>query len=312
MGSRAFTNEEGEAERLALSQEGLLTVEQAFELGMTRSAINSRVASGRWKRDLPGILRMRSSPVTWNQRATAAFLWSTRLALLSAVSHRSAARLWKLGPLADEGNTAIDLCLTSGRKPAHPGLVIHRDPKLDKGDVVRLGTVNVTKVARTLVDLCSCVNPSVVELCLEDALRQRITTIKQIERSFEAVARPGRKGTASLKALLQVRGNAAPAESTLEVKVLQLIRHAHLPMPTRQFKVDTGRAAVRRIDLAYPARRFAVECDGFAFHSGRADWEQTLTRNNELMSMGWRILHVTWTDLKTPKKIVAAIEAALK
>lgn len=66
------------------------------------------------------------------------------------------------------------------------------------------------------------------------------------------------------------------------------------------------------VDFAYPDQRLAVETDGHRFHSGRADFDHDRARRNELTLLGWRVIHVTWTDLvEQPDTIVKAITTAL-
>src|SRR5256714_7015750 len=79
--------------RLIARQRGVLSRSQALEAGLGRGAIQHRLDSGEWQRLHPGVYRMRGAPPSWEQRLMAATLWAGPE---SAVSHRSAAALWKL------------------------------------------------------------------------------------------------------------------------------------------------------------------------------------------------------------------------
>ena len=69
---------------------------------------------------------------------------------------------------------------------------------------------------------------------------------------------------------------------------------------------------VARVDYAYPEARLAIEADGYRWHSGRVRWEQDRARLNELTLLGWRIIHVTWSELiRNPEAVVARIRTAL-
>ncbi len=66
------------------------------------------------------------------------------------------------------------------------------------------------------------------------------------------------------------------------------------------------------IDVAFPARRLAVEVDGWAWHSGvdRFRWDRQ--RQNALVNAGWRVLRFTWHDFTArPEAVIAEIRAAL-
>ena len=68
-----------------------------------------------------------------------------------------------------------------------------------------------------------------------------------------------------------------------------------------------------RIDFAYPDHALAIEADGYRWHQGRAAWERDRTRTSELASRGWRVLQVTWLQLKhRPDEVIARIERALR
>jgi hypothetical protein len=73
-------------------------------------AIQYRLPSGDWQRVHPGVYRMRGAPPSHDQKVMAGWLWAGPEA---AVSHRSAAALWKLDSVEPGG--AVER-----RGPAHP------------------------------------------------------------------------------------------------------------------------------------------------------------------------------------------------
>jgi hypothetical protein len=100
-------------------------------------------------------------------------------------------------------------------------------------------------------------------------------------------------------------------ESPLELRVLALLRKAGLPRPVCQHEVRDRGSLIARLDLAYPDVKLAIEADGARYHSSLPDWRTDLRRRNALTSRGWRILHVTWSDLETrPREIVAEVRPA--
>src|SRR6266508_4017047 len=62
------------ADRAAARQYSLITRWQALACGLSARQINRRVACGRWIAVAPGVYRVPSAPVTWQQRALAACL----------------------------------------------------------------------------------------------------------------------------------------------------------------------------------------------------------------------------------------------
>ena len=108
----------------------------------------------------------------------------------------------------------------------------------------------------------------------------------------------GRPGTAALSRLLGLRDPAArPAQSVLEVRFLQRLRHAKVSSPVRQFQAKTSKG-MRYLDFAWPQSMLAVEVGGGAAHAGPAAQQKDSQRHNELTHLGWRILYFTWADVE--------------
>src|SRR5436305_4667285 len=78
---------------LAERQHGIVTLNQARDAGLTRSAVLHRVATGAWERVGTGVYRLAGSRRTWEQRLNALVLASGPVA---AASHRSAAALLEI------------------------------------------------------------------------------------------------------------------------------------------------------------------------------------------------------------------------
>ncbi|MGH9224336.1 MAG: endonuclease domain-containing protein [Acidimicrobiales bacterium] len=78
----------------------------------------------------------------------------------------------------------------------------------------------------------------------------------------------------------------------------------------RQFEVVLGGQRYF-VDLAYPARRLAIELDGVTAHGGNR-FQTDRTRQNAPVLAGWTVLRFTWADVtERPDRVVAAIRLAL-
>ena len=80
-----------------------------------------------------------------------------------------------------------------------------------------------------------------------------------------------------------------------------LVRQAGLPQPVSQHV--TGRY---RLDFAWPELRVAVETDGWATHGRRQGFEDDRARDAFLLAAGWRVLRVTYRQLRHHPTLVAA------
>jgi very-short-patch-repair endonuclease len=107
----------------------------------------------------------------------------------------------------------------------------------------------------------------------------------------------GRKGPGILRRVLELRGDEAPAGSTLEVKYVRLARRGRLPRDTRQWRVFDRDGIVARIDFAYPDVLLGIEVSGKGSHVGPAAEERDSRRHNRLTALGWRMLYFGWDDV---------------
>lgn len=80
--------------------------------------------------------------------------------------------------------------------------------------------------------------------------------------------------------------------------------------PVPQYSVMRDGYFVARLDLAWPALRFAIEYDG-QWHADRDQLTRDRRRLRELTAMGWQIYHVTRDDLSDLDRLVADIAAAI-
>lgn len=259
-------------------------------------------------RVLPSVYRVAAAPESQDQLLIAAWLWSKGRAV---VSHRSAAFFLRL-----DGFDAIpvDISIAASSRSPDSLIVLHvqRMPRLR--NIVKTGMFTLTDATRTLIDLGSVVDEPTVEAALEDALRRRLTTTKKIEAMLRDIGGPGRRGSGVLRAIMEARGpQAAAAESILEVRLLRLMKASGLPAPIRQHEVRVKGRVVARLDLAYPQSRLAIECDGFRWHGGREAWQRDVHRSNALVGLGWRVIHVTWSDIEVRSgDVIADIRLALE
>jgi very-short-patch-repair endonuclease len=99
--------------------------------------------------------------------------------------------------------------------------------------------------------------------------------------------------------------------SAFERRLLRLLRKNKLPLPVSQhpFRISQQMAF---IDFAYPEFGIAIEADGYRWHDGRVAFEKDRVRVSELGSWGWRVLQITWLQLKYhPMDVLTRIQRAL-
>ena len=111
---------------------------------------------------------------------------------------------------------------------------------------------------------------------------------------LDDLAAPGRNGIAMIKKLVAERvTEQGLTESPFERLLFRTLRKGMLPLPVCQMVIGDA-----RVDFVYPDHRLVIEADGYRWHDGRLAWERDRVRMSELAARGWRVLLVTWLQLK--------------
>ena len=166
-------------------QLGLITRIQAVRDGLSERQIDHRLQSGIWRLVHPGVYAASEYPVDWHQRSLAACLWAGPPV---ALSHRSAALLWKL-----EGIMGSRVEITTPRRLADSTVVIHRSSLLKRNDITHTRGLPVTSVSRTLLDLAAVVPLEPFEIALDSALSRGLTSTRRLAFEIGAQARAARE-----------------------------------------------------------------------------------------------------------------------
>ena len=102
--------------------------------------------------------------------------------------------------------------------------------------------------------------------------------------------------------------DAPPTRSELERRFLDLVRSASLPSPVTNGLVDGY-----EVDFHWPDARLIVETDGRETHATPLAFERDRERDLELTLAGWRVIRITWRQLRdAPERIVALLRAHLR
>jgi hypothetical protein len=291
---------------IAARQHALVTLAQALDSGFTRGTVDRRLSSNRWRRAGRSVFVVNGAPATWEQAALAAVLGSGPDAV---ASHSTAGVLWGLPNVFHEAT--FEASTPRPRRVRQPGVRVHRTVQFLEMEHTTHKGIPVTSLARTLVDLSGSMSIEQLGIATDFARRERHLTLPQLQRCVAGLApAPGRRPTrihAVLRARLEYHDET---ESGLEMRVLRAIVAAGLPEPVQQHWVDVG-GRWRRIDLAYPELKLAIEVDGFGPHGSRSDFDADRVRENELELIDWGRLHFTssFTDKRIAETVAAKLAA---
>ncbi len=193
-----------------------------------------------------------------------------------------------------------------------PGLLVHRTDVPSEDRRVLRG-IPATSVARTLIDLATCLDEDQLAIVVEDAWWRKLAAPDWVERRLGKLAR-GRDGAKALRRVLaDCRRRGVPLESALEVRLWRLLKRSRLRLPELGYPFADDFGQPGRIDFAYPGHQLAVEADGYGTHGDREAFERDRVRYARLAALGWRVLPVTWRQVdERPAKVVERIRRALQ
>ncbi len=197
----------------------------------------------------------------------------------AALSHRSAAELWRLLPAA-EGPVHVTIpasAVAASRKNLH----LHRSSLPDTATRHRNG-IKATSPARTLRDLR--------RIGLEPELLRRAT--RQAEFLGLDLGEIATDHT----------------RSELELAFLCLCRRFRLPEPEVNVRVGSF-----TVDFLWRAARLVVKVDGYAAHRGRQAFEDDRRRELELGRLGYRLCRFSPTQIhREARSVAAGVRTALR
>lgn len=263
------------AARLAGTQFNRISRTQLTELGMSRKAIEHRLASGRLVIVEQGVFAF--APVLghddWGR-----WMGATLTAPGSVLSHASAGAAWDVWSLLREFE-----CVTRGGDGGprrHGGVLVFHSATLD-GDRTVLRGIPITRPPRTLLDLAAHVSERALARAVRESVRLRLTSVTELADTLGR--RRGRRGCGRLgKALARYSGLPLErARSGAEVRALEVLRDAGRALP----RLNT-RIAGEEADLSWARWRLVVEIDGGPFH---LDVGEDARKQAAWESAGWTV-----------------------
>jgi very-short-patch-repair endonuclease len=273
---------------------------------MKTAAISRRTGSGEWELVRPRVYRIAGAPSSYEQAVMAAVLWA---GVGAVASHATAATLHRM---PDVRHLRLEVTVPGDRAPRAADVTVHRSGRLDRADRMTVGPIPVTTPVRTLIDIASRMTDERLLASMEHLVRCGVMSPERLAARLDALRTSGRSGAGRLAQVLEQRGAAVrPLESPLEARVELLLRRAGVAVPRRQYDaVVAGRRY--RLDFAWPARRVALECDGFEHHGRRDAFDRDRARLSDLTVAGWRVLVVTSEHVdREPHRVLGWVRAAL-
>jgi very-short-patch-repair endonuclease len=220
----------------------------------------------------------------------------------AVLSHQSAASLWNLIPYPAPG----DVCVTvpPERSATRPRIEFHR-ARLHRRDIRHRHRLALTSPPRTILDLAASWAEEDLERIVAEAHYRHLASDEEL--CAQCDRNPNKRGTARLRASLDLPGGPRRTRSPAERDMLRLLRERGVS----GFEVNTHVHGYE-VDFLFPAERLVVEIDGFDAHSGRVAFERDRLKRAALIARGLNVMAVTGGQIRRdPNGVLDRVRQAL-
>lgn len=286
------------ADRIAARQHGAVTRPQLLAEGFSPSSIDRRVRWGLLKPAFPGVYLVGAAQAPLAREAAAILACAPRAFL----THGTSARLLHV---AEAGTGKIEVTVIGRSRRGCRDLTVHSIDHLAPGEVRRHEGLPIASPSLTLLDIATRLTRDELADAIHAARHRGLVTDAELQATL--VAHPQRPGAQVLGRLLGSAEMSMSVESRAEARCLRLMIRHHL-------KPDRSQAQVGpyRVDFLYERERLVVEVDGYRNHGGRKPFDDDRRRTSYLLSRGYAVFPITWTDLtQDPKGTMRRLRAAL-
>lgn len=289
---------------LGAAQDGQFSTRQSAALGVTRAEVMAmrdarEIASVRY-----AVWRFVSA-VGQPNAAITAFLacWP-----FGVISHDSAAVHHGLRRIDAPGQPHITVLHGQTCRPA--GIVVHHTLTMPGADVVCLGTLRYTSLARLVCDLANPSDPWETLAIVDDAVALGASRT-WLNRTATQLA-VGRGGV-ELVAKATAPGASSDFRSWLERAGAHVFALGGLPPAAWNVPLRDRRGRIGIVDALWREHRVIAELQGLRFHTTGRQLERDNRKRNRLSEADYRLRVASWSDLvHTPVEVVATLGRALQ
>ena len=282
-----------EAWALAEKQHGIITRRDLLSLGFSPAAIAHRIERGRLHRIWRGVYAVGWPELTRHQHWMAAVL---ACGAGAALSHRSAAALWKI---AEEVSGRIDVSVCRLSEHRLDGILARSRPSLEETDLTVREGIPVTNPVQTLIDLATELAPRRVERAVNEADKRDLVNPEQLRMEMKSHA--GEPGVVLLRAILD-RDSFRLSDDELEVIFRPIAAAAGLPQPDTKAWVNGF-----EVDFFWPDLGLVVETDGLRYHRTPSAQARDQIRDQTHTAAGLTTLRFSHHQIKHQPSYVKSV-----
>ncbi len=271
---------------------------QLVEIGVTKFALHRARERGLVSTISRGVVAVSGVDLSFEGRALALQLTAGATAF---VSGPSAGVLYGLRSMPRE---RLEVTIKESRRatiPAPHRLVRTSWIKEPRDVHLRPDGLRIATPLRMLFGLAEQFNQHRFERAAEDVWHRGLVSPEEAGDYLAAIRRSGRSGVSTYEAWLErLSFRARPAQSGLEVRLLELIERVGLPRPERQFPLLLANGELVHLDIAWPAARLAVEPGHSWWHGGDLGQRRDQARDRACAVVGWHVVRYDETAADDP------------
>lgn len=278
----------------------VLGLAEALERGMSRQAIDRRLATGAWRRLLPRTF-LTADTCSERDRVNAALVFAGRGAALSGAGALWAARVRRIALPAE----TLVLVPADNFVSSRAGVRIRRSTRpltYDLGPGPRR-----VELGRAAVDLAVTLRSlTEVRALIARVVQDGHCTLDELAQALESGPRRGSRF--ARQALAEVGRGAASAP---EAQAATILVDAGITGWTQNARLVLPDGSVRVVDFYWPHLRACLEIDSVEWHFDVRAWSGTWDRHLDLSKFGYSVVHRPPSAMRDPGAFVRDIRAWL-
>ena len=296
-GKSSSRSSDWEIAGLASRQHGVVARSQLARRGLGNSAIDHRIADGRLYPLHHGVYAVGHPLVSRAGGWMAAVLAAGPGAVLS---HHAAAALRGIRKTSRSTPDVI-----APRNVDRPRINARRIALPPDETAVHRG-IPVTTPARTLLDLAETMTRQQLEAAITEAEINRLGSPTSLAALL--ARHPKGPGTANLRRIVRDTDGLGRTitRSDLEIAFLAFLDDHGLPRPRTNARIPLANGSTPMVDAAWHDHRLIAELDSYGIHTTRRNFEEDRARDRALTVEGWRVVRITWRQLRDRRATLAA------
>jgi very-short-patch-repair endonuclease len=273
----------------------VLTRGDLLGLGFSPESIKHRIERGRLNPVARGVYSVGRPQMTREGRWMAAVL---ACGVGAALSHSSAAALWRIGK---EQGRCVDVVIPRRSDLRRPGIRVHIRRAISAEDVTTRHGIPVTTPLQTLIDLATELTPGQLERAVNEADKRDRIDPESLRAALGTYV--GRPGVRVLRALLD-RQTFRLSDTELEVLFRPIAEEAGLPIPLTKAMVNGF-----EVDFYWPQLGLVVETDGWRYHRTPSAQSRDALRDQTHTASGLTPLRFSHRQVKYERRHVREVLA---